>query len=219
MAPIAIKDLNGLRRRSHKGLYKKGLALSKRDYNLVCDYLEKINYSLQDIERLLSAEPDNHVFVSIVVFVSWIQESMSEIKKCYQSYVFTDFRYDDERMSCDKKFFNAIRSFVFAHPMTTNRHDFFGFDGTLRCVDIRSVWERFFVFNRPDDKFYISRDGLKPYDGEHVDYWLYIYDDKKYDNEFKRYIGISLQSVCEIANDYVDYLYALDKHLSKINIQ
>lgn len=36
---------------------------------------------------------------------------------------------------------------------------------------------------------------------------------------FKQYIGISIDTICKIINDYVDYLYALDTHMSKTNIQ
>lgn len=42
---VKIKNLNGLKRHNHVGLYKKGHCISVQKYHLVCDYLEKINYS------------------------------------------------------------------------------------------------------------------------------------------------------------------------------
>ncbi len=40
-----IKNLNDL----NKGIYKQWIYGSKENYFIVCDYLQKINYSIQDI--------------------------------------------------------------------------------------------------------------------------------------------------------------------------
>lgn len=220
MSEIMIKNLNGLKRNSHLGLYKKGLVLSNNQYHLVCDYLEKINYSLQDIERELKKKSDNSVLIIILVFVCWIQESVHEIKKSYKNYAIEDFAYDKTVLCVDKKFLNAIRSFVFAHPLTTNRHEFLGLDGTLRCIDIRPVGTDITsCFWKDDDRYYFDRSGMSLHNNQPVDYWLYIYNDKKYNNQFNQYVGISLNTICNIANDYIDYLYALDKHFNKVKVQ
>lgn len=137
MNEITIRNLNGLKRDSHRGLYKKGLAVSDSRFYLICDYLEKINYAIQDIEKELKKDPDNSVLISILVYICWIQESVQEIQKSYTEYAMEGFTYNAELIDNDKMFLNAIRSFIFAHPLTTNRHELFGFDGSLRCVDIR----------------------------------------------------------------------------------
>lgn len=36
-----------------------------------------------------------------------------------------------------KDFFRAMRSFVSAHPLGTDRHPDYGLDGSLICIDIR----------------------------------------------------------------------------------
>ena len=220
MSEIEIKNLNNLKRNSHLGLYKKGLALSTDRYYLVCAYLEKINYSIQDIEKELKKNSDNSILISILVYVCWIQESVQEIQKSYQKYATEHLIYDTDVLDKDKKFLNAIRSFIFAHPLTTNRHELFGFDGTLRCVDIRpNGSDMTSCFWKEEDKNYLDENGLNPYKDQSVDYWLYIYNDEKYDNQFNQYIGVSLKTICSIANDYIEYIYALDKHLSKVKIQ
>lgn len=220
MNDIVIKNLDRLKRNNNKGLYKQGLAISKEKYHLICDYLEKINYSIQDVEKELNKKPDNSVLICILVYVCWIQESVNEIKNSYKEYAVKNFNYDMSLLDDDKKFLNAIRSFVFAHPLTTNRHEMFGFDGTLRCIDIRpSETSITSCFWKSEDKKILDKNGLNRYENQPVDYWLYIYNDKKYDNQFNQYIGISLKTICDIANDYMDFIYKLDNHLAKIKVQ
>lgn len=218
---IVIKDLNGLKRYDHVGLYKKGHCVSIEKYNLACDYLEKINYSLQDIHTELQKTHDRSVLICVIAYICWIQESVCELKGCYKPYVFEDFIFKNMGAITENTYFlKAIRSFVLAHPFTTDRHIKYGFDGTIRCIDIRQRGSNVpFSFADNADKFYLDVCGKVKYDNQDVDYWLYIYNDNKYQNKFKQYIGISISSLCNIANDYIDYLYALDKHMSKINIK
>lgn len=96
----------------------------------------------------------------------------------------------------------------------------YGFDGTLRCIDIRENSQNIVLpFVDDKDKFYIDINGKSIYNDQKVDYWLCVYNDNEYKNIFKQYIGISVDTICKIVNDYIDYLYALDKHMSKTNIQ
>lgn len=217
---IKIKDLNGLKIHNHVGLYKKGHCISEYKYSLVCDYLEKINYSLQDISAELQKKPSRSVLICIIAYTCWIQESINELKKCYKSYIFNNFLFDDSVIKKNDNFLKAIRSFVLAHPFVTTRHKNYGFDGTLRCIDIRENGQDIaFPLVKDKDKFYIDVNGKSAHSNQKIDYWLYIYNDNEYGNMFKQYIGISIDTICKIANDYIDYLYALDKHMSKTNIQ
>lgn len=217
---IEIKDLGGLKRRSHRGLYKKGHCTSKLKYSLACDYLEKIGYSLQDISAELQKKLNRSTFICVIAYTCWIQESINELKKCYKSYVFNNFSFDVSIIEENDNFLKAIRSFVLAHPVTTTRHKNYGFDGTLRCIDIRENGQDVtFPFIKDENKFYIDVYGKSSYNDQKVDYWLYVYDDNVYENIFKQYIGVSISTICKVINDYVDYLYALDKHMSKVNVQ
>lgn len=217
---IKIKDLNGLKIYSHRGLYKKGHCISIPKYHLVCDYLEKINYSLQDIVTELKKTPSRSVLICIIVYACWIQESINELKKCYKSYVFDNFLFKESVIKEDYDFLRAIRSFILAHPTTTTKHPDYEFDGTLRCIDIREDGQDMvFPFMKDKDKFYIDIKGKTIYNNQKIDYWLYIYNDNEYGNVFNQYIGISVDTICKVVNDYIDYLYALDKHMSKTNIQ
>lgn len=215
-----LKNLNGLKADGHLGLYKKGHCISKKKYNLVCNYLEKINYALQDMEEELRKPPDRSILVCVIAYTCWIQESVNELKKCYKSYVFDDFTFGENIIEENNGFIKAIRSFALAHPFTTTRHGRYGFNGTLHCIDIRpSGSDTGFLLADNNDKYYIDTKGKVKYSNQEVDYWLYIYNDNKYDDMFKQYIGISTGTICKIANDYIDYLYALDKHMSKVNIR
>lgn len=217
---VKIKDLNGLKRYNYLGLYKKGHCISGQKYSLACDYLEKINYSLQDISTELQKKPDRSVLICIIAYTCWIQESVNELKKCYKSNVFNNFSFNDSVIKENDSFLKAIRSFVLAHPFVTTRHKNYGFDGTLRCVDIRENGQDItFPFVKDKDKFYIDVNSKVTYNNQKVDYWLYIYNDNEYGNMFKQYIGISVDTICKVVNDYIDYLYALDKHMSKTKIQ
>ena len=214
-----IKNLENLIRSGCCGLYEKSLVISEDRYHLVCDYLEKINYSLQDIKMVLNREPDITVLISILVFTTWIKESVEGIKRSYKDSLAIKFSYNEEKLTRNWHFLRAIRSFVFVHPFDTNQHPKFEFDGTLKCIDIRPVGtDMTSAFWKSKDRFYIDVNGKTAYDGQYIDYWLYIYNEKEYNCVFKQYIGISVDSICEIANDYVDYLLALDRYLSEIAV-
>lgn len=65
-----IKNLNDL----NKGIYKQWIYGSKENYFIVCDYLQKINYSIQDINCELKNEQFKmKEIVYIVVLVDWIK--------------------------------------------------------------------------------------------------------------------------------------------------
>ena len=130
-----IKNLENLIRSGCCGLYEKSLVISEDRYHLVCDYLEKINYSLQDIKKALKREPDIAVLISVLVFTTWIEESIEELKKSYKGTLVKEFKYNEECLARNQLYLKAIRSFAFAHPFHTDRHPDFGFDGTLKCID------------------------------------------------------------------------------------
>lgn len=212
-----LLNLNGIKRHSPYGIYKKSLAKDKDSAHLICDYMEKISNSLQDIEKESQKKTDVSVLISSIAFLSWIDDSVDSIEKSYKSFALAGFNYAKTQIRKNSEYLKAIRSFVFAHPYKTDRHGKFGFDGSLRCADIRpacsDITEPFW---HNDDKFYIDANGKTDYTGQEVDYWLYVYNSNKYDNTLKQYIGISLKPLYKIANDYVTYLYALDKHLCKV---
>ena len=60
----------------------------------------------------------------------------------------------------EKKNFKAIRSFIVAHPLNTDRHTEFGYDGKKECIDIKlklsEVEEAFSDYDRRNADFYLS---------------------------------------------------------------
>ena len=216
-----IKDLYKLHTNSHYGLYKKGHAISTLDYNLACDYLQKINYTLQDIRSELVKPLNRSVLICLLTYTTWILEAVDELKKCYKQYVFQSVPFNMELLETNKKYIRALRSFAIAHPLTTNRHLDYQLDGNLRCIDIQvnSPNNRSMDFSRQEQKFYLDIDGLKAYNQQLVHYWLCVYNSKYQENKYFQYIGINIGIICNIVNDYVDYIYMLDKHLSKLKIR
>lgn len=50
---VKLQNLNDLKRNSHKGIFKRWLYKEPSDYSLVCDYLQKMNNSIDDINEEL----------------------------------------------------------------------------------------------------------------------------------------------------------------------
>ena len=223
---MTVKNLDNLRQKNHKGLYKRGLSLSKEKHSLLCDCLEHICYAVKDINALLEISqqqivnckyPQNVKFICIIVYVSWIQENIKIINTCLEEYATEGFSFDLKEI---KDYMRALRSFTVAHPFSTDRHEEYGFDGTLRCADIRLPNEYYFPILGREDKFFLSKDSkLVPWQNQKVDYWLFVYNENKYKNKFKQYIGIDIDDIISVANIYIDYIYCLDKHLSKIKVK
>ena len=48
-----LNNLNNIRRLEKRGIYKRALLRSKEDYFKMCDYMQKINYCIQDLNSEL----------------------------------------------------------------------------------------------------------------------------------------------------------------------
>ena len=222
---MTVKNLNNLKRKNHKGLFKRGLSFSKEKHSLLCDCLEHISSAIEDINDLLKIPqqriencmyPQNTKFICIVVYVSWIQENIKIINECLKEYATEGFSFDLKEI---KEYTLALRSFTVAHPFSTDRHEEYTFDGTLICADIRLPNEYYFPFHN-EDKFFLSKDSkLVPWQNQKVDYWLFVYNENKYKSKLKQYIGIDIDDIISVVNIYIDYIYCLDKHLSKIKVK
>ena len=209
-----INDLFGLNNTDiDNGLYNKSLMKSEDMYNLVLVFLKKIDYTIDDIKRLMNKQSlGNITFVSLIVFADWIKQSVENLIACYDEKLMQNFSREIWKNS---KYLSALRSFIYAHPLNTLYHDKFEFDGKFRCLDIqpdsaclmKPFWD-------PDNKLYINRNGLYYYeDTDQVDYWMFVYNDEYTDNQYTQYIGISLQSIYDVINDYIDYVYDLNNFL------
>lgn len=216
-----IRNLNDLRRGDVCGLYKRWIYKTPNTYHKVCDYLQKINYSIQDLNAEIEclSKISAKEIIYIISLVDWIIESFNAIKKALKEVIIKDFVYS-KKAEIDKAtaYLKALRSFVVAHPLSTNRHKEFGFDGNFICIDVTSnVGPLFVLLNNHMEYFYhLDYEGLKEktYD-ETDDFYLRSYSEKDDGMKFSREIGSKISYLYRVADLYVDALYELDNYLSK----
>lgn len=216
-----IRNLNDLRRGDICGLYKQWIYETPLNYHKVCDYLQKINFSIQDLNEELQNQEIISLkrTVNIIVLIDWIKEAYTATYNLIREDVKREFCFSkSEELSIAKKFFIAVRSFVVAHPLSTSRHEEFGFDGDFICIDIGSFNNPVtqLLFGHPELFCHIDYNGLKKNTIElSDDLLLRSYSGKA--NDYKSSINVSckLYDIVHVAELYIEALYELDKFLSK----
>ena len=132
-----LRNLNELNR----GIHKHWIWGSEDKFSLSCDYLQKINFSIQDLNSEICNlyKPTMKEVVYVIVLVDWICEAVDSIHRILRKEVscFLNISKEEDIQKAEK-YFKAIRSFVVAHPLNTDRHKTFGMDGDLICVDVRN---------------------------------------------------------------------------------
>lgn len=212
-----LKNLNDLNR----GIYKRWIWGDKDSFYRGNDYLQKINYSIQDLNREIQnlSQPTMKEVIYIIVLVDWIYEAADAILKILQKKLGKNFEYPEESsLSQAKKYLRAIRSFVVAHPLNTNRHKEYGFDGDFICVDVRhktSLLMKADVMAK--DWYHLSIDGMQE-NGIDIasDFVLYAYSELIDGNQFYKIIGANFSDLYYAARLQIENLYELDRRLSKL---
>ncbi len=208
-----IRNLNALK----GGLQKRWSLKDKNEYYKVCDCLQKINFCIQDLNYEIEHNEKFRMkeIVFIIIQTVWIQEALDCMIKLYNKKVVEGFSYEnDDKVTKSAKYLKAIRSFVVAHPLMTNRHNLFGFDGNFICVDIR-IWGTTFSLIGDEDFYHLDIEGIHKQRCETDSFYLYTYSQKDDGMKFFRYIGCALEDIINAASLYVDKLYAFDKYLYK----
>ena len=156
-----LRNLNNLNR----GIHKRWIWENKDNYYRSCDYLQKINYCIQDLNAEINNlnEPSMKEVVYIITLIDWICEAVGAISQILKLGVMNNYVYEKEDSILQSiQFFKAIRSFVVAHPLSTDRHKKYGFDGDMICVDIRRKTSAVTkLFSHSSDWFHLDFDGLK----------------------------------------------------------
>lgn len=212
-----LNNLNDIRRLERRGIYKRCLLNSKEDFSKMCDYMQKINYCIQDLNSELPnlAGLSNKSIVYIITLVTWISEAMYGMRQLYRKDIIKDFSYEkEEELKKGYEYMRALRSFVIAHPLTTKEHSKYGMNGDLICIDIRISADYHSLIT--DDKFW----GHLDYNGYHkerrkCDFYLYGYSKDVENMKYSIFIGCSVKDIYHVAELYIEKLYALDKYLSK----
>lgn len=216
-----ISNLNDIRRGNILGIFKRWIYKTPLDYHKTCDYLQKINYSIQDLNseiECLSNITAKEIIYTISL-VDWIIESYNETIKAIKIEVINGFAYSkQEELKKANAYLKALRSFVVAHPLSTDRHKEFGFDGNFICIDISSGNDPLFdlLHNHLEFFYHLDYDGMKEKAIDKSDnFYLRSYSEKDDGAKFSREIGSKVELIYRVAELYVDALYELDKYLSK----
>lgn len=212
----SLTNLNDLR----NGLYKRWVWRDMESYWRGMDCLQKINYSIQDLNNeisSLSERPMKEV-VFVISLVDWICDALSSILKLLRPDIAVSFQYKNEEY-CKKvkRYFKAIRSFVVAHPLNTTRHKEYGLDGDFICIDIRNK-EYTLVSLQPNgiNWFHLGFDGLQQYAKDiPYDFILMFYSQKMDQMKYFKYMSASYSDLYEVARVQINKLYALDKYLAR----
>ena len=211
-----LRNLNDICQNKNSGIYKQWI-YKDNCFMKMCDYMQKINYSIQDLNNMIKQisvfDYKNVVFV--VVLVDWIKESVDKIIDSIDKRIMADFEYKDkDNLKKYKNYFRAIRSFIVAHPLSTTKHKDLGFDGNYICIDVRNYNG---IINNHDIKFnmLLDTDGIKNSYVNNADFYLYCYSDKDDNMKYFRYVACYYKDIYDVAKIYIDELYELDKYLSK----
>lgn len=194
----------------------------KEDTNVVflSDCLQKIAFSIQDLNHALQSISSNSFqrrdIIYIILLVTWIQEAFDCIQKSLKPCLNTT-PDNNEDLQKARKFINATRSFIVAHPLTTNRHSGFGFDGNYICIDISRIpWNHIPPYWKHSSCYCLSFDGLKETPNKVIgDFALTVYSEKDDGMQFYHHIGCSFKDFYKVAELYIDRLYQLDTFIRK----
>ena len=211
-----LRNLNEL----NKGVYKHWIWGSKDNFYRSCDCLQKINYSIQDLNREIDnlENPTMKEVIYVIVLIDWICEAVETIAKTLRKGILDNYSYNEENILKSQKYFKAVRSFVVAHPLSTNRHGNYGFDGDLICVDIGKKESMIIKqLSKNKDWFHLDFEGIRENAKEEsADFVLYVYSKKADGMQFFKYIGVDFQDLYHVAELQIEKLYALDIYLGKL---
>ena len=211
-----LQDLSDIARNNRKFIYKQSLCKSKKDYNLVCDYMQKVNYCIQDLNRFIGkVSLSKQDVVYIIALVTWIREAVYNLKDFYiidieKSFIFSKHGELEEGYD----YIKALRSYAVAHPLKTNQQgNFKEINGKFICIDIKIPDSEFFIYS--DKNYgYINPYGYFNEINNDSEIYLYGYiSENRINNPL--FIGFSLNNIYSVARLYIERLYELDKFLQE----
>lgn len=218
MSVRKLSDLN----RVGKGVDKCWIYKDRLNFELAHDYLQKINFSIQDINDLLKSYCQigkRTDIILLIVMVNWIVDSIWRYKTCLLPGLLDDFHFSDQETLCKSFYFiKGIRSFIIAHPLNTEKHAKFGFDGDTICIDLRVRKPILcdYLCNYRSNIRRTGLNGIETYESEQADdFYLYVYS-KRANAEFFELLVINLNEILQVARKYIQQLYEIDCHLSRL---
>lgn len=184
---------------------------------LVYDLLQKITYSVTDLNNLYSRKNEfkEKDIIYLITLVCWISYPVYKIvsnvdKTLLEEYVFKK----DNELNEAYKYLCALRSFAIAHPLNTDRHVDYGFDGSKICVDIRLPEVVKSIIDAEEAKL-LTVSGIEDNKEKRIgDYYLYIYTNED-DYKSGQFIACFIEDLYDVAQLYIDKLCSLETFLYK----
>ena len=184
---------------------------------LVYDLVQKINYTVQDLNNEIQYldNPTMKEIIYVITLVCWLDEALNKLI----NYGCSEYTKDINKGNTKKEhdFLWALRSFVLAHPTDTFKHSKYGLDGSKICVDVReaSVAELSIDYDR---SYTLGIEGLvKNPNKIKGDYYLSIYSSEdNYESMF--YVVCSINELYDIAQLYIDIFCLIETHISSKDI-
>lgn len=200
-------------------MQKRWVARNGTAHSLQWDYLQKVNYCIQDFNKTLSDGGfSNKDIVFLIALDTWIGEAVRLIRSCYREEVIKGFVYSNEsELRKSDAFIKGLRSITLAHPLNTNKHGNMGLDGDLICIDIGRPSRVLAMFK--DNLFRLTLDGLVAVrEIPKSDMVLTAYS-KGRGAEFSHHIGFDLLDVRNDASLRIDKLHELDRYLGTLKMR
>jgi hypothetical protein len=181
-----------------------------------------IEFGIQDLNAEIAnlSTPSMKEIVFVIVLIDWICEAVESLQKILLKDIFSGFTCkNEEDIEKSKKYFKAIRSFVVAHPLNTDRHKDYGLDGDFICVDVRMKTSKIVSeASHSSDWFHLDFNGLQENaKNTPSDFVLYTYSKKMDGMQFFKYIGANFSDLYCVAKLQIEKLYALDKYLASVS--
>lgn len=214
-----LSNLNKLGQRSYSGMQKRWVAKNKTAHALQWDYLQKVNYCIQDFNKTLSDGGfSNKDIVFLIALDTWIGEAVRLIRSCYREEVIKGFIYSNEsELEKSQAFIKGLRSITLAHPLNTDQHANMGLDGDIICIDIGQPGRALAMFK--DNLFRLTPDGLIAVrEMSKSDMVLTAYSKRK-GAEFSCHIGFDLLDVRNDASLRIGKLHELDRYLGTLKMR
>lgn len=111
------------------------------------NYLEKLKYICTDFDKIYNKDIKNITMQDVIcaiIYMDWTIEAVDMIEK-ELSYVLSTTFIASNKYDKLKDYSNALRSFIIAHPLETNRHSKYGLDGSFICIDIQPQANNFII--------------------------------------------------------------------------
>lgn len=197
----------------------KNWILRDNKSDLIGDVLQKINFSISDLnQEIKNYHPSPRSIIYQIVLSSWILEGSELLSSLFKPEVIEGFKYTETDFEKSKKYIKALRSFIVAHPLTTNRHKDFSLDGDFVCTDIYANFEHALLFVSEDRAFALDLEGMKKCNPANCnfDYCLKVYSKKKDNYNFYEIIGCSFKDLYFSINKIVSYIEAIDRYLKNV---